>query len=148
MDKIWDRKSFEAADLWPLWRGWKKRMTTQNRQKSRTLKKTKNFVGPAEINSTVLNSSIRVVSVGSVNQSKCCSFSFDNGEWSALLGIYRTILRSIKYHSWWQVVSISFWCEKTIQVQRKPTRKWGHIEIKYTASEKDHITSIEKNKTT
>jgi len=31
MDKIWDRKSFEVWDHWPLLRGWKKRMTTQNR---------------------------------------------------------------------------------------------------------------------
>jgi len=30
MDKIWDRKSFEVGH-WPLWRGWKKGMTTQNR---------------------------------------------------------------------------------------------------------------------
>ena len=36
MDNIWDRKSFEVGGHWPLWRGWKKRMTTQNRQ-SRTL---------------------------------------------------------------------------------------------------------------
>ena len=41
MDKIWDRKSFEVGGHWPLWRGWKNRMTTQNRQKSRTLKKKK-----------------------------------------------------------------------------------------------------------
>ena len=34
MDKIWDRKSFEVGDHWPLWRGWKKRITTLNRQKS------------------------------------------------------------------------------------------------------------------
>jgi len=34
MDKIWDRKSFEVGGRWPLWRGWKKQMTTQNRQKS------------------------------------------------------------------------------------------------------------------
>ena len=34
MDKIWDRKSFEVGGHWPLWRGWKNRMTTQNRQKS------------------------------------------------------------------------------------------------------------------
>jgi len=34
MDKIWDRKSFEVGGHWPFWRGWKKRMTTQNRQKS------------------------------------------------------------------------------------------------------------------
>ena len=34
MDKIWDRKSFEVGGHWPLWWGWKKRMTTQNRQKS------------------------------------------------------------------------------------------------------------------
>ena len=34
MDKIWDRKSFEVGDHWPLWRGWKKRMITQNRHKS------------------------------------------------------------------------------------------------------------------
>ena len=32
MDKIWDRKSFEVGDYWPLWRGWKNQMTTQNRQ--------------------------------------------------------------------------------------------------------------------
>ena len=37
MDKIWDRKSFKVGGHWPLWRGWKNRMTTQNRQKSRTL---------------------------------------------------------------------------------------------------------------
>ena len=34
MDKIWDRKSFEVGGHWPLWRGWKNRMTTQNQQKS------------------------------------------------------------------------------------------------------------------
>ena len=34
MDKIWDRKSFEVGGYWPLWQGCKKRMTTQNRQKS------------------------------------------------------------------------------------------------------------------
>ena len=34
MDNIWDRKSFEVGGHWPLWQGWKKRMTTQNRQKS------------------------------------------------------------------------------------------------------------------
>ena len=34
MDKIWARKSFEVGGHWPLWRGCKKRMTTQNRQKS------------------------------------------------------------------------------------------------------------------
>jgi len=33
MDKIWDRKSFEVGGHWPLWRGCKNRMTTQNRQK-------------------------------------------------------------------------------------------------------------------
>jgi len=42
MDKIWDRKSFEVGGHWPLWRGWKKRMTMQNRQKSNTKKQTKN----------------------------------------------------------------------------------------------------------
>jgi len=36
MDKIWNRKSFEVGGHWPLWRGWKNRMTTQ---KSRTVKK-------------------------------------------------------------------------------------------------------------
>jgi len=41
MDKIWDRKSFEVGGHWSLWRGWKKRMTTQNRQKSNA-KKIKN----------------------------------------------------------------------------------------------------------
>ena len=42
MYKLWDRKSFEVGGHWRLWRGWKKRMTTQNRQKSnakKTLKK-------------------------------------------------------------------------------------------------------------
>jgi len=38
MDKIWDGKSFEVGGHWPLWREWKNRMITQNRQ-SRTLKK-------------------------------------------------------------------------------------------------------------
>ena len=38
MDKIWDRKSFEVGGHWPLWRGWKKRMTMQNRQKSNAKK--------------------------------------------------------------------------------------------------------------
>jgi len=33
MDKIWYRKSFEVGGYWPLWRRWKKRLTTQNRQK-------------------------------------------------------------------------------------------------------------------
>ena len=39
MDNIWDRKSFEVGGHWPLWRGWKKRMTAQNRQKSNAKKK-------------------------------------------------------------------------------------------------------------
>ena len=34
MNKIWDIKSFEVGGHWPLWRRGKKRMTTQNRQKS------------------------------------------------------------------------------------------------------------------
>ena len=38
MDEIWDRKSFEVGGHWPLWRGWKHRMTTQNRQKSNAKK--------------------------------------------------------------------------------------------------------------
>ena len=33
MDKIWDRKSFKVGCHWPLWRGWKNWMTTQNLQK-------------------------------------------------------------------------------------------------------------------
>jgi len=33
MNKIWDRKSFEVWGHWPLWGGWKKQMTKQNRQK-------------------------------------------------------------------------------------------------------------------
>ena len=40
MDKIWDIKSVEVGDHWPLWRGWKKRMTTHNRQKSNAKNKT------------------------------------------------------------------------------------------------------------
>ena len=43
MDKIWDRKSFEVGGHWPLWRGWKKRMTTQNRQKSNAKNKKYTF---------------------------------------------------------------------------------------------------------
>jgi len=34
MDLIWDRKSLEVGDHYPLGQGWKKRMTMQNRQKS------------------------------------------------------------------------------------------------------------------
>jgi len=41
MDQIWDRKSFEVGGHWLLWRGMKKRMTTQNRQKANA-KKIKN----------------------------------------------------------------------------------------------------------
>ena len=40
MDNIWDRKFLEVGGHWPLWRGWKNRITTQNRQKSNA-KKTK-----------------------------------------------------------------------------------------------------------
>ena len=44
MDKIWDRKFFEVRGHWPLWwRGWKKRMTTKNRQKSNAKKTKKNI---------------------------------------------------------------------------------------------------------
>ena len=39
MDNIWDRKSFEVGGHWPLWRGWKKRMAMQNRQKSNAKRK-------------------------------------------------------------------------------------------------------------
>ena len=38
MDKIWDGKSVEVGGHWPLWWRWKKRMTTQNRQKSNAKK--------------------------------------------------------------------------------------------------------------
>ena len=41
MDKIWDRKSFKVGGHWPLWRGWKKPMTTQI-DKSPTTKKINN----------------------------------------------------------------------------------------------------------
>jgi len=47
MDTIWDRKSFEVGGHRPLWRGWKNRMTTQNRQKSnaeKTKKQKKTFI--------------------------------------------------------------------------------------------------------
>ena len=37
MDKIWDRKSFEVGGHWPLCGDEKKRMTTQNRQKSNAI---------------------------------------------------------------------------------------------------------------
>ena len=39
MDTIWHRKSFEVGGHWPLWRGLKNQMTTQNRQKSNAKKK-------------------------------------------------------------------------------------------------------------
>jgi len=44
MDKIWDRKFFEVGRHWPLWRGWKHRMTTQNRQKSTAKKITQTSI--------------------------------------------------------------------------------------------------------
>jgi len=34
MAKIWDRESYEVGGHRPLWRGQKKRVITQNRQKS------------------------------------------------------------------------------------------------------------------
>jgi len=44
MDKIWDRKSFEVEGHWLLWRGWKKRMTTHNRQKSNPKKRKEKVI--------------------------------------------------------------------------------------------------------
>jgi len=41
MDTIWHRKSFEVGGNWPLWRGWKHRTNTQNRQKSNAEKNPK-----------------------------------------------------------------------------------------------------------
>ena len=41
MDKIWDKNSFEVGGHWPLWRGWKNRMTMQNRPKSNAKKQQK-----------------------------------------------------------------------------------------------------------
>jgi len=38
MDKIWDKKSFKVEGHWLLWREWKNRMTTQNRQMSNAKK--------------------------------------------------------------------------------------------------------------
>ena len=46
MDKIWDRKSFEVGGHRSLWRGWKHRMTTQNRQRSNAKKTTKKKRNP------------------------------------------------------------------------------------------------------
>ena len=43
MDNIWDRKSFEVGGHWPLWQGWKNRMTTQKGQKLNA-KKTKTIM--------------------------------------------------------------------------------------------------------
>ena len=53
MDIIWDRKSFEVGGHWPLWRGWKNRMTTQNRQKWNAKNTPKNNLShpPLEIES-------------------------------------------------------------------------------------------------
>ena len=45
MDNIWDRKSFKVGGHWPLWRGWKKRMTMQNQQKLNAKKKKKKYMG-------------------------------------------------------------------------------------------------------
>ena len=43
MNQIWDRKSFEVAGHWPLWRGWKNKWPRRT-NKSRTLKKSiKNY---------------------------------------------------------------------------------------------------------
>jgi len=33
MDMIWHRNPSKSGVIWPFWRGWKKRITTQNRQK-------------------------------------------------------------------------------------------------------------------
>ena len=41
MDKIWYRNPFNVGGHWPLWWGWKNRMTTQNRQKVERKKKDK-----------------------------------------------------------------------------------------------------------
>ena len=46
MDKIWYRNPFEVGGQWPLWQGWKKRMITQNRQKSKTKKTKTNITEP------------------------------------------------------------------------------------------------------
>ena len=46
MDKIWDRQSFEVRSL-AVVAGMKKRMTTQNRQKSKKEKKAKHVVATA-----------------------------------------------------------------------------------------------------
>ena len=48
MDNIWDRRSFEVGGHWPLWWGWKNRMSTQNRQKSND---KKNIIDKADMNS-------------------------------------------------------------------------------------------------
>ena len=44
MDKIGLRKSFEVGNHWPLWRRWKTKMTTQNRQKSNAKKQQQNLI--------------------------------------------------------------------------------------------------------
>ena len=55
MDKIWDRKSFEVGGHWPLWRGWKKRMITQNRQKSNAKKNPKKHNNNNNKNNNISN---------------------------------------------------------------------------------------------
>ena len=50
MDKIWYRNPFEVGAHWPLWLGWKNRMTMQDRQKSNAkkiqIKKKKAIINP------------------------------------------------------------------------------------------------------
>mgnify|MGYP007091311197 CR=1 FL=1 len=46
MDTIRDGKSFEVGGHWPLLRGWKHRMTTQNRQKSNAKKRERKKLFP------------------------------------------------------------------------------------------------------
>ena len=51
MDTIWDKKSFEVEGHWPLWWGWKTRMTTQNRHKSKAKQKM-NYTCSYNMNNT------------------------------------------------------------------------------------------------
>jgi len=59
MDKIWDRKSFEVRGHWPLWRGWKKRMTTQKRQKSIAKKRREYFAYTNKILNLLWNTPLK-----------------------------------------------------------------------------------------
>ena len=71
MDKIWDRNSFEVGGHWPLWRGGKKRMTTQNRQKSNAKKNRKTTVTITKYTKAIDTTSRDANATGKTTRRKC-----------------------------------------------------------------------------